>query len=203
MPARKQDKRSFVTVLLTIAAWDSVRLMVASSPSDEDCPESFKRVSLKTRPNKGDLLAHSPALNATKETWDKPRRNETRNREGSKKRGSSTLSPPRHSPWQVRRVLRTKKAQSVAKSQANSLSNVCSAFVEKKGAATGYRRYLGHPFVCSVDCFIVALSKHVAFLKLEIMHRRNDSVDHRPQTGGVEGWAGQVVDFLWPSPPPP
>ena len=38
----------------------------------------------------------------------------------------------------ARRVLQTKKAQSVAKSQANSLRKVCSAVVEKKGAATGY-----------------------------------------------------------------
>ena len=38
----------------------------------------------------------------------------------------------------VRRVLRTKKAQDVAKSQANSLRKVCQAVVQKKGAATSY-----------------------------------------------------------------
>ena len=50
-------------------------------------------------------------------------------------------------------VLRARKAQSVARSQANSLHKVCSAVVAKEGAATGYLRFLGHPFVCLVDCF--------------------------------------------------
>ena len=38
----------------------------------------------------------------------------------------------------VRRVMRTKEAQDVAKSQANSLRKVCQAVVQKKGAATSY-----------------------------------------------------------------
>ena len=38
----------------------------------------------------------------------------------------------------VRRFLRTKKAQEVAKIQANSLRKVCQAVVQKKGAATSY-----------------------------------------------------------------
>ena len=42
----------------------------------------------------------------------------------------------------VRRVLRTKKVQDVARSQANSVRKVCQAVVQKKGAATSYSRYL-------------------------------------------------------------
>ena len=38
----------------------------------------------------------------------------------------------------VRRVLRTKRAQDVAKSQANSLCKVCLAVAQKMGAATNY-----------------------------------------------------------------
>ena len=79
MPASslQQAKRSFVTVLLTIAAIYSVRLTITRESSDEDCTKAFKRVSLKAHPNKGGLLAHSQALNAANETWDKARRNKT------------------------------------------------------------------------------------------------------------------------------
>ena len=47
MPANslQQAKRSFVTVLLTIAALYSVRLMVTRDSSDEDCAKAFKKVS--------------------------------------------------------------------------------------------------------------------------------------------------------------
>ena len=38
----------------------------------------------------------------------------------------------------VRRVIKSKKAQDVAKSYANSLRNVCKAVLKKKGAASGY-----------------------------------------------------------------
>ena len=38
----------------------------------------------------------------------------------------------------VRRVLRTKRAQTIAKNCANSLRKVCREVVKKKGAATGY-----------------------------------------------------------------
>ena len=55
--SRQQAKRSFVTVLLTIAALDSVWLMVARDLLDEACESSFKRVLLKARPNKGSLPA--------------------------------------------------------------------------------------------------------------------------------------------------
>ena len=105
------------TVLLTLAAWDFVRPMVARDSSDEGRAKAVKRVSLKARLNKGSLLAPSQALNATKETWDKARRNKTRNRVGTKKRGSSVL------------------VSQGRKSHANSSRKVCGAFVEKKGAA--------------------------------------------------------------------
>ena len=38
----------------------------------------------------------------------------------------------------VRRVIKSKKAQDVAKSHANSLRNVCKVVLKKKGAASGY-----------------------------------------------------------------
>ena len=38
----------------------------------------------------------------------------------------------------ARRVLKSQKAQGVAKNQANTLRKVCTAVVQKKGAATGY-----------------------------------------------------------------
>ena len=93
MPASslQHAKRSFVTVLLTIAAFYSVRLTITRDASDEDCTKAFKRVSLKAHPDKGGLLAHSQALNAAKENWDKARRNNTREREGPKKRGSGDV----------------------------------------------------------------------------------------------------------------
>ena len=93
MPASslQHAKRSFVTVLLTIAAFYSVRLPITRDASDEDCTKAFKRVSLKAHPDKGGLLAHSQALNAANETWDKARRNNTREREGPKKRGSGDV----------------------------------------------------------------------------------------------------------------
>ena len=84
-------KQSFATVLLTIAALDSVRPMVAGHSPGEDCAKAFNRVSLKARLNKGGLLAHSQACSATKETCDKARRNKTRNREGPKQQGSSDV----------------------------------------------------------------------------------------------------------------
>ena len=142
MPARslQQAKRSFVTVLLTIAALDSVRLMVSRDPSDEDCANSFKRVSPKARHNRGGFLAHLQPLNATKETSDKARRNNTRNREGPKMRGSSDAAATQtQRPASASRAA-SQKGQSVAKSQANSLRKVCSALVEKHGAAKGYQR---------------------------------------------------------------
>ena len=158
-PARSnlQAKRSFVTVLLAIAALDSVRLMVARDWSDEGCAKAFKRVSLKTRPNKGGLLAHSQASSATKETWDKATRNKIRNREGPKKRGSSTSVSQGRSARRARRELQVKKTKSATKSQANRSRRVRSPLVEKRGIAPGYRRYLGHPFVCLVVSFILAL----------------------------------------------
>ena len=70
MPDRslQQVKRPFARVFLTIAALDSVRLMVARDLPDEGRAKAFKRVSLKARPNEGGLLAHSQTLRATKGT---------------------------------------------------------------------------------------------------------------------------------------
>ena len=143
-PDARQKLTAGQAVLLDIALDDRclgpVRLMVARDSSDEGCAKAFKRVALKARPNKGSLFSQAQALNATKETWAKARHFKTRNREGPKKRGSSTLAPLRRSARQVRRMLQIKKVHSVTKSQTSSSRKVCSALVEKKGAATGYRK---------------------------------------------------------------
>lgn len=198
-------KRSFVKVLLSIAALYSVRLTLTRDSPDEECIRAFKWVSLKAHPDKGGLLAHSQALNTAKDTWDKARHKKTGG-QGRATRSSSSLVAARgprqerkkglrvqslgvlltyngvrdQTQWRrfvahveskrfwswlkkklrsmdladalqgrpvlgkmaykdrVRRVLRTKKAQTTAKNCANSLRKVCREVVKKKGAATGY-----------------------------------------------------------------
>ena len=51
-----------------IASLDSLPLMVARTSSDEGCAKAFEKVSLKARPDKGGVLAHSLAFSATNET---------------------------------------------------------------------------------------------------------------------------------------
>ena len=161
MPANnlQQAKRSFVTVLLTIAALYSVRLTVTRDSSDEECAKAFKRVSLKAHPDKGGLLAHSQALNAAKETWDKARRNKTRQREGPKKRGSSDVIATQAQRQDKEKGLRVRSlgvllTYSGVRDQAQWQRFVASRRRVQQQVAEGAR---GHPFVFLVECFAVAL----------------------------------------------
>ena len=69
----QQAKRTFVKVLLTIAALYSVWLNITRDSPDEDCSTAFEKLLLKVHPDKGGLVTRAQALNSAKETWDKAR----------------------------------------------------------------------------------------------------------------------------------
>ena len=81
-------EREFSKVLLTLAALCSCRLEVNRDSPDALLRKAFKRVALKTHPDKGGQLQHAQALNAAKEAWDKsrgPGKKARRGRAGGKK----------------------------------------------------------------------------------------------------------------------
>ena len=55
----QQAKRALVKVLLTLAAFYSLRVDVARESTDDVVRSAFKRVALKVHPDKGGLLEHA------------------------------------------------------------------------------------------------------------------------------------------------
>ena len=87
MPASgpQQARRALVKVLLTLAAFYSVRVTVNRDSSDQEVLKAFKRVSLRAHPDKGGLLEHAQALNSAKDTWEEERKQSRKGGRGKAK----------------------------------------------------------------------------------------------------------------------